>query len=256
MSDQGAGGAAVADPPAEAPAPVPPPPSTVRLPVAVLAVLAAVVVALLAVSLVVRLSAERLPTGPPRDPPAAPAEATTFSIEPDRTVRFQELSLPLPGPPYTCGDPQTPPPGFSAFVACEHVVHPDYDAAGDDWSAVSGVLLVADPPATPGDLRTTTRSVFDALVAQLYTADDHFSLSKVSEDDVQVPLPPGRSATRRANVDVHKRGLATPYDRLVVVVVPLDSGRYVAFFSDFPHDGDAAAVQAVGASIGTLSLRR
>ena len=52
------------------------------------------------------------------------------------------------------------------------------------------------------------------------------------------------------------KGLATPYDRLVVVVVRLESGRHVAFFSDFPHDGSKAVLQAVSTSLGTVSLQR
>ncbi|MGI3784315.1 MAG: hypothetical protein ACRYG2_26445 [Janthinobacterium lividum] len=47
----------------------------VRLPVALLAILATVVVALLAVGLVVRADADRLPVAAPRDPPRAPTGA-------------------------------------------------------------------------------------------------------------------------------------------------------------------------------------
>ncbi|MGI3786652.1 MAG: hypothetical protein ACRYG2_38395 [Janthinobacterium lividum] len=228
----------------------------VRLPVAVLAILASVVVALLAVALVVRLDVDRLPSGPPRDPPAAPPEASTFAVDPARTARFEEFSMVLAGAPYLCSDAMTPPTGFTAFVACSHVVHKDYDAAGHDWSAVTGLLLVPDPLVTPDDLTATTRSVFDALVPQLYGADDHHSLSKVSSDDVEVPVPAGRSASRSADVDVKVKGLATPYDRLVVVVVRLEGGRHVAFFSDFPHDGGKDALQAVATSVGTIALSR
>jgi len=232
------------------------PDPVVRLPVAVLAILATFVVALLVVALVVRLDADRLPSGPPRDPPPAPPEATTFTVDEARTVRFQEFSVSLAGPPYVCGDLQTPPAGFTAYVGCSHVVHPDYDPAGHDWSAVTGVLLVPDPMVTPGDVGETTRSVFDALVPQLFSTTDHPVPGRVSSDEVRVPVPPGRSSSRLANVKVTVKGLATPYDRLVVVVVRLGSGRHVAFFSDFPHDGSKAALQAVSTSLGTVSLQR
>jgi len=227
----------------------------VRLPVAVLAVLATVVVALLAVALVVRLDADRLPSGPPRDPPPAPAEATAFSVDSARTARFQEFSVTLPGPPYGCGDVQTPPTGFTAYAGCSHVVHANYDTAGDDWSALGGVLLVGDDLVTAGDLRATTKAVFDALVPQLYSAGDRYGLSKVSEGGVQLAVPADRVGSRLANVDVRRPGLDTPYDRLAVVVVRLESGRHVAFFSDFPHDGSKAALQAVTTSLNTISLR-
>jgi len=227
----------------------------VRLPVAVLAVLTTVVVALLAVALVVRLDADRLPLGPPRDPPPAPAEATDFSVDGARTARFQELSLTLPGAPFGCGGGQAPPTGFTAYVGCSHVVHRDYNAAGDDWSALSGVLLVGDDLVTAGDLGTTTKAVFDALVPQLYSAGDRYSLSKVSDGGVRLAVPADRVGSRLANVDVRKQGLDTPYDRLAVVVVRLESGRCVAFFSDFPHDGGTAALQAVTTSLNTISVR-
>jgi hypothetical protein len=254
VSEQGAG-AAVADPPLDPPT-GPTPGPTVRLPIAVLAVLAALVVALLVVALVVRLDADRLPSGPPRDPPAGLPESKALTVSPDGTVRYQEFSLTLAGPPFRCGDVATPPPGFSAFVACDHVVHRNFDAAGHDWSAFTGVLLVTDSLAAPGDLPRATRAVFDALVPQLYSPDDHYSLSKVSNDGVRLSVPLGRASSRLANVDVRKKGLATPHDRLVVIVLQLDSGRYVAVFSDFPHDGDDAALRAVTASIGSISLQR
>ena len=227
----------------------------VRLPVAVLTILATVVVALLAVGLVVRADADRLPVVAPRDPPAAPPEASAFTVGSDRTARFQEFSVTLADAPYVCSDPQTPPSGFTAYVGCSFVVHPDPSKPGDGWSALTGVLLVGDDLVAP-DLGTTTKKVFDGLVDVLYTADDHPSPSKVTDGGVQLPLPADRFASRLGNVDVSKKGLATPYDRLVVVVVRLQSGRHVAFFSDYPHDGGKAGVDAVSASLNTLSLQR
>ena len=103
------------------------------------------------------------------------------------------------------------------------------------------MLLVGDDLVTP-DLETTTKEVFDGLVDVLYTADDHPSLSKVTSGGVELPLPADRFGSRLGNVDVSKKGLDTPYDRLVVVVVRLESGRHVAFFSDYPHDGGKAGV--------------
>lgn len=228
----------------------------VRLPVAVLAILAAVVVALLGIALVVRADADRLPTGPPRDPPAAPPEASSFTVEPDRTVRFQEFSMTLAGAPYGCGDTQDAPRGFTAYEGCSHEVHPNYDAAGHDWSALTGVLLVGDALVVPGDVPATTTSVFDALVDRLYTAAQHPSLSKVSSGGVMLGLPAGSYGSRLGNVNVQTKGLETPYDRLVVVTVRLESGRYVAFFSDYPHDGGKAGVAAVTTSLNSMSVKR
>ena len=54
-------------------------------------------------------------------------------------------------------------------------------------------------------------------------------------------------------MNVHLPGLATPYDRLVVIVVQLRSGRVVAFFSDFPHDAGKDVLHAVVTSASSLS---
>ena len=227
----------------------------VRLPVAVLTILATVVVALLAVGLVVRADADRLPVGPPRDPPTAPPGASSFTVDPDRIARFEEFSLVLAGRPYGCGDLQDAPRGFDAIEGCSFEVHPNFDASGADWSALTGVLLVGDQLVDP-DLATTTTRVFDTLVDQLYSADDHPSVRKVSEGGVRLTVPADRYRSRLGDVAVKKKGLATPYDRLVVVVVRLESGRHVAFFSDYPHDGGKDGVQALSTSLSSISLQR
>lgn len=226
-----------------------------RVPVAVLVIVATLVVALLAVGLVARLGAERLPTGPALDPPAPPPEATTFTVDDNRRASFQEFSVTLAGPPYGCQDTATPPTGFTAFAGCSFVVHANYNAKGDDWSAVNGVLLVGDD-LVRADLAGTTKAVFDSLVSQLYSAADRPSLGNVSDGGVQLPLPADRFASRFGDVDVTVKGLATPYDRLAVVVIQLQSGRYVTFFSDYPHDAGKAGVQAVTTSLNSISLQR
>jgi hypothetical protein len=246
----------VTEPGQEGAAAVDPPAPTVRLPVAVLVIAATVIAALLVVALVVRLDADRLPTAPPRDPPVAPPAATAFEVARDRTATFQDFSVRLPGTPYVCGDSPDPPRGFTAYEGCTHLVHRDYDGAGHDWTALSGVLVVGDALVTPDDPGATTRSVFDTLVDQLYVADDHPSVRKVSSGGVQLPVPAERLGSRFGNVEVRRRGLDTPYDRLAVVVVQLESGRCVAFFSDFPHDAGKPALEAVTTALNTISLQR
>jgi hypothetical protein len=229
---------------------------TVRLPAAVLAVAATLVVALLAVALVVRFDTDRLPSGPPRDPPAAPPAATGLTVS-GQQVMSGELKVTLPGPPFVCrGDVPSPSPAFPQLALCTATVHRNFDGQGSDWAAVTGVALVDDSVVAPDDLPKTTASVFDALMALNYSADDHPTLSKVSQGAADVAAPPGRAYTRQANVTVKRPGLATPYDRLVVFVVRLESGRHVVFFSDFPHDGSKAALDAVVASATSLSAQR
>lgn len=227
----------------------------VRLPVAVLAVVATVVVALLVMALVVRLDADRLPTAPPRDPPAAPVAATRFTVV-DRQLSLEELSVTLAGPPFTCTTDVVPPPtGLTQVAACSFVVHQDYDGKGSDWGAQTGVALLADG-AVSADLRRTTSGVFDLLASALYDAGDRARFTQQSDGPAQVRAPTGAAWTQQADVRVRRAGLPTPYDRLVVIVVRLEGGRHVAFFSDFPHDGSKQALQAVVDSVGTLEARR
>lgn len=226
-----------------------------RLPVAVLAVLATVVVALLVVALVVRLDADRLPSGPPRDPPEAPAAATRFEVS-GRQVTLDEFSATLAGPPFTC-DPavQPTPTGITQLAQCTAPVHQDYDGQGSDWVAATGVALIDSSSLSP-DLRTATSDVFDLFTSALYTREDRATFAKQSDGPAQVAAPSGAAWSRQADVRVKREGLPTPYDRLVVIVVRLEGGQHVAFFSDFPHDGSKQALQAVVDSVGTLEAQR
>ena len=229
---------------------------TVRLPVAVLAVLATVVAALLVVALVVRLDADRLPSGPPHDPPALAPASSRMMVD-GREVTFQELKVTLPGAPFRC-EPDLPslPTGFTQLAACQSTVHENYDGKGHGWAAVTGVALVDDAIVRPGDLTTTTSSVFDAVMAFSFSPTDRPTLKKEAQGPATIPAPVGSAYSRQADVHVRLNGLPTPYDRLVVVVVALQSGRHVAFFSDFPHDGSKEALRAVVASVSSLSAQR
>lgn len=227
----------------------------VRLPVAVLAVVAAVVVALLVVALAVRLDGDRLPSGPPREPPEAPAAATRFGVT-GRQVTLDEFTATLAGPPFTCDTAVQPTPtGIAQLAQCTTPVHEDYDGSGSSWVAATGVALIDGPTLSP-DLRTATSDVFDLFVSALYTREDRATLAKRSDGPAQVSAPSGAAWTQQADVRVEREGLPTPYDRLVVIVVRLQGGQHVAFFSDFPHDGSKQALQAVVDSVGTLEAQR
>ena len=231
------------------------PDAGVRLPVAVLAVVATVVVALLVVALVVRLDADRLPSGPPRDPPEAPAAAPRFGVTGSQ-VTLDEFSMTLAGPPFAC-DPavQPTPTGVAQLAQCTTVVHEDYDGKGSDWGAATGVALIDGTNLSP-DLRTATSDVFELVIAALYSGQDDVTFAKESDGPAQVPAPAGSAWSRQADVRFKRPGLPTPYDRLVVVLVRLEGGQHVAFFSDFPHDGSKQALQAVVDSVGTLEAQR
>jgi hypothetical protein len=242
---------------APAPAPEGPAPEPrVRLPLAVLAVVATVVVALLLVALVVRLDADRLPSGPPRDPPPPDERASRMVVD-GRKVTFQELSITLPDAPYTCSTTSTSPPsGFSQLLTCGASVHEDYDGKGSDWGALMGVGLVDDGLAGGGDLKGTTSDVFDRIFSLSFQADQKPRATKQSNGPAQLAAPSGSAWTQQADVRFTVPGLPTPYDRLVVIVVRLESGKVVAFFSDFPHDGGKDALQSLVASVDSFEAVR
>ena len=228
--------------------------SVLRLPVAVLAVVATVVVALLAVAVVVRLDADRLPSGPPRDPPT---EAAPPRMAVDGTaVTYKEFAVDMPAGPYRCADVQpSPVPSFTQIMSCAATVHDNYDGAGSDWAAVAGAAVVDDAVGAPGDLPGTARAVFDAIVELGYTRADKPEVTNRKTSAVAISVPPDAVATYSGRVEVQRQGLPTPYDQVVVVVVRLKDGERVAYFSDFPHDGSKQTLDALAKSVGTIRLR-
>ena len=121
--------------------------------------------------------------------------------------------------------------------------------------AATGVALLDESSVAP-DLRTTTADAFDLFVSALYTREDRATFAKQTDGPAQVLAPDGSAWTQQADVRVKREGLPTPYDRLVVIVVRLESGKHLAFFSDFPHDGSKKALAAVVASLDTVEARR
>lgn len=242
--------------PAPASGPGPTPEPRLRLPVAVLAVVATVLVALLLVALVVRLDADRLPSGPPRDPPPPDERSSRLVVE-GRKVTFQELSITLPDAPYACNTTITSPPsGFSQLLTCGATVHDDYDGKGNDWGALMGVALVDDGLSAGGDPKGIASNVFDRVFSLSFSADQKPRATKQSDGPAQLAAPSGSAWTQQADVRFSVPKLPTPYDRLVVIVVRLESGKAVAFFSDFPHDGGKDVLQALVASVDSFEAVR
>ncbi len=92
-------------------------------------------VALLALGAALRPDTHPLLGGPALPPPAPPQ--STFAID-------LRLSLTLPGPPFACAPPQRPPSSYRSLLTCSTTVHPDYNAAGEDWTATVGAALLSD----------------------------------------------------------------------------------------------------------------
>lgn len=229
----------------------------VGLPVAVAVVLAAVLLALVVIGAVVSVQPDRVGGGPALAPPAAPVDTYRFSIDRSRRLTYAELTVVLPGAPFTCTPQKDPPPvGLLAFVSCDAPVHPDYDAAGHDWSAVAGVAVAGDAMVDRSDLHRTADQVFEALQTAFYPADNHPVVKKKTGFVVDDVAPAGSAYAVYADVQVRSPGLKTDHDRLLVIVIRLTSGQHVVYFSDRPTDASPAVTNALRATLTSVSAKR
>ena len=249
-------GTTTAEPPAVRD-PVGPSPTEprVRLGVAVAVVTAAVLLALVVVGAVIRLDADRLASGPARNPPSVPAESSTLDVQ-GHELRYQELRVTLPGTPFSCSPPADPPPSaLLGYVSCEALVHPNYNKAGYDWTAEAGVGLPGDDLVNPTDLRATANTVFSTLADGFYTEAVHPQVKNRKGGPVS-DYAPTEAYLVYGDVFVRTPGLATASDRLFVLVVRLASGQHAFFFSVKPADASKAVTEAAQASFTTLATHR
>lgn len=128
-------------PPAAPPDPGPSPPADrVPVPLAVAIVVAAVLGALVVVGSVVQLSQQRLPSGPPRDPPAPTAPVSGVQLGPGPLeASVGPLAITLPDAPYVCQSyPPKLPPTFTSAAVCGVAIHRKYDGE-KNWFANAGL---------------------------------------------------------------------------------------------------------------------
>ena len=238
------------------PAPIPHQPPQVRLPVAAALVVVALVVAVVAVGAVVSASASRLPSGPALAPPTGgpvgePAvvyDATT------RTASIDELRLVLPTEPYRCLSTPVPArPTFTSAIVCNADVHADYDEAGSDWSATTGLGLVPEELIARGDLQVTVERVLGSLRGQFFAGRKTTveKPTRLSWDGA----PVGKSAATRAQIHYDVEGVPSRYDQVTVLVVELEGGGHGFWFASRPDDTPKATLAALDASLAGMTAR-
>lgn len=225
------------------------PESGVAVPVAVGVVVAAVVAVLALVGLVVSVTTDRLPTGPALPPPPAPTESVTWDQR-TREARFGAVSATMPAEPYACPSSLSSLPGvLNDTVICDVVVHADYDGSSD-WSATAGF------GAVPGEhVGPTAEATAKALFASIREAA--FSGQATTEKNVevqQVTLSGQPVVAVSAEVHYQVANLPSTYDRVLVIVVPVDDDSYAAYFSSRPNDLPAATLATLNASIDKLRV--
>lgn len=220
----------------------------VAVPAAVGVVIAAVVAVLVVVSVVVSLTEDRLPTGPALAPPAAAAPEVSFDA-PTRIVRYAEVTTRMPGTPYICpATPDSTPPLLSSGILCSAPVHPDYEGTSD-WTATAAFGSVAEGLTRP-TAEATARAFFDTFRSVGFD-NRTTTLAKVATE--QVDLDGHQVALISGNVGYTVPGVPSSYDRVLVIVLPVDDGDYAVYFSSRPDDTPKATLEVLNASIDGLS---
>ena len=223
-------------------------PDGVAVPAAIGVVVAAVVAVLVVVSFVVSLTEDRLPSGPALPPPAAPVAELSFD-PPTRIARYAGVTTRMPGTPYECpGTPGSTPPLLSSGIICSAPVHPDYEGTSD-WSATAGFGSVSEGLAGP-TAEATAKAFFDAF-RRVGFDNRKTTLTKTETD--QADLDGRKVAVISGNVGYTVAGVPSAYDRLLVIVLPLDDGDYTVFFSSRPDDTSQATLNALNPAIDALS---
>lgn len=217
-------------------------------------VTATVVLALVAISAVLRMDGDQLRAGPALAPPVAPR--STFDIDPvTRRLSYAELSSTLPGPPFRCHPPQRPaPPRYRTLVTCTAPVHPNYNAAGDDWTALVGAAIPDASLVDPNDLKLTTDNLFNDLRSGFFGSDLKPKVTRRTGFAPEDVGRPGATYVVYGDVTVTSRGLPTKSDRLLVIVFRLADGQHVCYFSDRPNDVTKAVRAASQAALTSISV--
>ena len=231
--------------------------SLVRLPVAVAVVLAAVLVAVVAVGAVASASTRGLPSGPALAPPSPTAPLTSAAPLLDydagsRATTIGKLRVTLPGAPYACPDAAAAArPAFDLVVACNAPVHAY--GHGEMWSATAGAGLLPTSLVVAGDAHATADRAFSTLRREFFRATPT-TVTTLRADPTDL-APAGQAVVVSGQVHYRVRGVASRYDRLLVVVVALPDDRYAIVFSSRPNDSARTVLTALDASLATVTTK-
>ena len=237
-----------------------PPPNpadrVVKLPAATAIVAVVVLLILIAVGAIISLAADRPLTGPPVAPPPPTQSRPKIAYDPiTRKVSFEEMQFIAPGDPFHCNpEPGEVPGTFTSVFSCSAVVHRNYDKKGSNWAAAVSMGQLDDRLLGSGDLAHIANQALTALLPYDY-AEAKPKVKKGKIQDLTGVAPDGRGVLLSAEVHVSKKGVASKYDRVVLVVVKLKSGRHVTWFAEQPNDSKADVVKALHASADTLTAR-
>jgi hypothetical protein len=235
-----------------------PPPNpadrVVRLPAAAAIIAAVVLLSLIVVGAIVSFTADRPLTGPPIAPPPRQAISKTGYDPVSRKVSLEEMQFTAPNAPFSC-DPQPQDRAASpSALTCTAVVHRNYDKKKHNWAAVVSMGPVQQRLTQSGDLGIIASQAFRAILNWDYVSTK-VTVKKRQLQRLTGVAPDGKAVLLSADVHVSEPGLRTKYDRLVLVVVELQSGRYAAWYAGRPNDSPNDVRKALEASASTVTAR-
>jgi hypothetical protein len=226
----------------------------VRLPAAAAIVVAVLLLTVVAVGAIVSLTADRPLTGPPVDPPPPTQAPSTMSYDPGtRKVSFEEMQFIAPSSPFVCAEPRKESGTFTWEFGCTADVHRNYQKNAS-WVTAEGMGSLDDRLQASGDLATIASRTFAALLAPNYSSVKA-SVKKRKIQRLTGVAPEGRAVLLSANVHFSKPGLATKYDRVVLVVVKLQSGQHMAWYAMRANDSPKDVAKALEDSTKTVTAR-
>lgn len=234
--------------------PVLPAEPLVRLPAAVAVMVGVLVLAVVAVGAVVAASAQRLHSGPALPPPMRTATQAVSYESTTRAMAVGNLKLTLAGSPYVCDSrPGASMPTFELAVACNAPVHENYDKEDHTWTATLAVGALPTALVTVGDLEATGRKVFASSREQLFSRQTT-TVTKLAAQPTDLG-PGGKAMVVSGEVHYRVPGVASRYDRLLVVVTAMPDRTHAVVVSSRPDDSGARVQRALQASLDTIVVR-
>ncbi len=183
---------------------------------------------------------------------ALPAEgaAAGHLDESSRTAAIGDVTMVLPGAPYSLyPDPLQLKGVLQSVFSASAPVHERYDGR-HTWSAA--VLLGRLPAAVNGDLEAQGRVTAQQLSESIF--DGHPTrLVDVRTSDHAVEGQAGLLVTGRVKYAIEE--LPSRYDTLTVLLVGLDDGSVVVAATLVPNDTDPALARQAAAALDSVTIR-
>jgi hypothetical protein len=189
-------------------------------------------------------------TGPADRALPADAAAAGHLDESNRTAAIGDVTMVLPGAPYSLyPDPLQLTGVLQSVFSASAPVHERYDGR-HTWSAA--VLLGRLPAAVNGDLEAQGRVTAQQLSESIF--DGHPTrLVDVRTSDHAVEGQAGLLVTGRVKYAIDE--LPSRYDTLTVLLVGLDDGSVVVAATLVPDDTDAALARQAAAALDSVTIR-